>query len=159
MSAVRIPFETAPGARDALRGLEKYLAQCGLPRELLELVKLRVSLINGCEYCVDLHSNKLRAMGESEQRLDSVGVWREEPGYSARERAALAWAESLTRVVETGVPDSVFTEVSVQFTPKEIADLSYAVAVINAWNRLCVAFRIPPEHVMAERGSGKNAQG
>jgi len=151
VTAVRIPFETAPGARDALRGVEKYLAQCGLPRELLELVKLRVSLLNGCAYCVDLHWNKLKALGESEQRLYSVSVWREQTGYSPRERAALAWAESLTRVAETGVPDSAFAEVSAHFTPKEIADLSYAVAVINAWNRLCVAFRIPPEHGMAER--------
>lgn len=151
MSAVRIPFEVAPDAREAMRGVEKYLAQCGLPRELVELLKLRVSLLNGCAFCVDLHWNKLKAMGESEQRLYSVSVWREQSGYSPRERAALAWAESLTRVAETGVPDSVFAEVSAHFTAKEIADLSYAVAVINAWNRLCVAFRIPPERALPER--------
>jgi alkylhydroperoxidase family enzyme len=98
-----------------------------------------------------LHWNKLKALGESEQRLYSVSVWREQAGYSPRERAALAWAESLTHVAETGVPDSAFAEVSAHFTPKEIADLSYAVAIINAWNRLCVAFRIPPERVMPER--------
>ncbi len=151
MSGVRIPFDIAPGARDAMRGVEKYLAQCGLPRELLELVKLRVSLVNGCAYCVDLHWNRLKAMGESEQRLYSLGVWREQSGYSPRERAALAWAESLTRVAETGVPDPAFAEVSAHFTQKEIADLSYAVATINAWNRVCVAFRTPPEHAMPER--------
>lgn len=151
MTAVRIPFEVAPDARAAMHGVEKYLAHCGLPRELLELVKLRVSLLNGCAYCVDLHWNKLKAMGESEQRLYSVSVWREQAGYSPRERAALAWAESLTRVAETGVPDEVFAEASAHFTQKEIVDLSYAIATINAWNRLCVALRIPPQNAMPER--------
>jgi len=151
MSGVRIPFETAPEAREALRGLEKYLAQASLPRELLELVKLRVSLLNGCAFCVNMHWKNLRAAGESEQRLYSLAAWREQSGYSLRERAALGWAESLTHVAETGVPDAAFAEVSAHFSSKEIADLSYAVATINAWNRLCVAFRIAPEPSMPER--------
>jgi AhpD family alkylhydroperoxidase len=151
VSAVRIPFELAPDARDALRGLEKYLARSGLARELLELVKLRVSMINGCAFCVDMHWRNLRGAGESEQRLYSLAVWREQSGYSARERAALAWAESLTLVAATGVPDQSFAEVSAHFSAKEIADLSYAVAAINAWNRLCVAFRIAPAEPMPER--------
>lgn len=151
MSGVRIPFETAPEAREALRGLEKYLARASLPRDLLELVKLRVSMLNGCAFCVNMHWTNLRAAGESEQRLYSLAAWREQSGYSPRERAALAWAESLTRVAETGVPDAAFAEVSGHFSSKEIADLSYAIAVINAWNRLCVAFRIPPEPSMPER--------
>lgn len=151
MSGVRIPFETAPEAREALRGLEKYLARASLPRELSELVKLRVSMLNGCAFCVNMHWTNLRAAGESEQRLYSLAAWREQSGYSPRERAALAWAESLTHVAETGVPDAAFAEVSAHFSRKEIADLSYAIAVINAWNRLCVAFRIPPEPSMPER--------
>ncbi len=151
MSGVRIPFETAPEARDALRCLEKYLARASLPRELLELVKLRVSMLNGCAFCVNMHWTNLRAAGESEQRLYSLAAWREQSGYSPRERAALAWAESITHVAETGVPDAAFAEVSAHFSSKEIADLSYAIAVINAWNRLCVAFRIPPEPSKPER--------
>jgi AhpD family alkylhydroperoxidase len=151
VTGVRIPFDLAPEARDALRGLEKYLARASLPRELLELVKLRVSMLNGCAYCVNMHWTNLRAAGESEQRLYSLSAWREQSGYSPRERAALAWAESLTLVAATGVPDAVFAEISEHFSPKEIADLSYAVAAINAWNRLCVAFRVPPEPSLPER--------
>jgi AhpD family alkylhydroperoxidase len=151
VSSVRIPFETAPEARDALRGVEKYLAQASVPRELLELVKLRVSMLNGCAFCVNMHWTNLRAVGESEQRLYSLAAWREQSGYSPRERAALAWAESLTHVAETGVPDADFSEVSAHFSPKELADLSYAIALINAWNRLCVAFRISPEPPLPER--------
>jgi len=151
VTAVRVPFEVAPEAREALRGLERYLAGCGLPRDLLELVKLRVSFMNGCAFCIEMHWKRLEALGESAQRLYSLGAWREQSGYSPRERAALAWAESLTRVAETGVPDDVYAEVSAHFTPKELADLSYAVAAINAWNRLCVALRIPPEHPLPER--------
>jgi AhpD family alkylhydroperoxidase len=151
VTGVRIPFDLAPEARDALRGLEKYLARASLPRELLELVKLRVSMLNGCAYCVNMHWTNLRAAGESEQRLYSLSAWREQSGYSPRERAALAWAESLTLVAATGVPDAVFAEISEHFSPKEIADLSYAVAAINAWNRLCVAFHVPPEPSLPER--------
>lgn len=151
MSNVRIPFDLAPEARDAMRGIEKYLAGASIPRDLIELVKLRVSMINGCAFCVNMHWRYLRGAGESEQRLYSLAAWREQSGYSPRERAALAWAESLTHVSQTGVPDDAFAEVSAHFSPKEVADLSYAVAVINAWNRLCVAFRVPPEQSLPER--------
>lgn len=151
MSNVRIPFEIAPEAREAMRGVEKYIARSGLPRELVELVKLRVSMLNGCAFCVNMHWRGLRELGESEQRLYSLSAWREQSGYSARERAALEWAESVTQVAATGVPDPAFATVSAHFNPKEIADLTYAIATINAWNRLCVAFRIAPEEPLPER--------
>jgi AhpD family alkylhydroperoxidase len=151
MSEVRVPFEVAPEAREAMRGVEKYIARSGLPRALVELVKLRVSMINGCAFCIDLHWRNLRAVGETEQRLYSLAAWREQSGYSPRERAALAWAESVTLVAATGVPDAAFAEVSAHFDTKEIADLTYAIATINAWNRLCVSFRIAPEHALPER--------
>jgi AhpD family alkylhydroperoxidase len=151
MSTPRIPFEIAPEARDALRGLEQYLARSGLSRVLVELVKLRVSTLNGCAFCIDRHWRALRELGESEQRLYSLAAWREQSGFSPKERAVLAWAESVTNVATTGVPDAVFAEVSAHCSPKELADLTYAVAAINAWNRLCVAFRIPPEHPLPER--------
>jgi AhpD family alkylhydroperoxidase len=151
MSKVRIPFETAPEARQALRELEKYIARTELPRTLVELVKLRVSMLNGCAFCVDLHWRALRDAGETEQRLYSLSAWREQAGYSPRERAALGWAESLTHVADTGVPDADFAEISTHFSPREIADLSYVVAAINAWNRLCVAFRVQPANALPER--------
>jgi AhpD family alkylhydroperoxidase len=151
MSHVRIPFEIAPEAREALRGVEKYIACSGLPRELVELVKLRVSMLNGCAFCINMHWRHLRSFGESEQRLYSLSAWREQSGYSPRERAALDWAETVTQVAATGVPDPAFATVSAHFSPKEIADLTYAIATINAWNRLCVAFRIEPEDPLPAR--------
>jgi AhpD family alkylhydroperoxidase len=141
----RLSLDQAPGAREALRGLECYLAGCGLPRPLLELVKLRVSMINGCAFCVDLHWRALRGAGESEARLYGLSAWREQAGYSERERAALDWAESVTLVAQSQVPDAVYASASSCFNPQELADLTYAVAAINAWNRLCVAFRIQPK--------------
>jgi AhpD family alkylhydroperoxidase len=154
VSGLRIPFEAAPEARDALRGLERYLAGSGLPKALIELVKLRVSSINGCVFCIDMHWRALRELGESEQRLYSVNHWREQPhGYSPRERAALAWAESVTLVAATNVPDAVYAEVRAEFTEKETMDLTYAIVAINGWNRLCVALRIPPLNLLPERES------
>jgi AhpD family alkylhydroperoxidase len=144
VSAARIPFEVAPDAREALRGLETYLARCGLPRRLVELVKLRVSMINGCAFCVDMHWRALREAGEPEPRLYGLCAWREATAYSGPERAALAWAEAVTALGAGGVPDAVYAEISAAFSQKEVADLTYAVAAINAWNRLCVAFRIRP---------------
>jgi AhpD family alkylhydroperoxidase len=153
MTEARLTFDVSPEARQALRGLEKYLAGCGLPASLLELVKLRVSSINGCAFCIDRHWRALRGEGEPEARLYALSAWREQEGYSPRERAALGWAESLTTVATSGAPDALYAEVSAHFTPKELADLTYAIAAINAWNRLCVAFRIPPEHPLPERRS------
>jgi AhpD family alkylhydroperoxidase len=151
VSELRIPFDAAPEAREALRGLERYLAGTGLSKQLLELVKLRVSSINGCVFCVDMHWRALREQGESEQRLYSLNHWREQPhAYSPRERAALAWAESVTLVAQTNVPDAVYAEVRAQLSEKETIDLTYAVVAINGWNRLCVALRIPPLNALPE---------
>ncbi len=127
-----------------LIGLEKYLGESGLEEPLLLLVKLRASQINGCAYCLDMHWKDLRALGESEQRLYSLDAWQESPYYSDRERAALAWTEVVTRVSETHVPDEVYEEAKKHFSEKELADLTVAVATINAWNRLAIAGRTTP---------------
>jgi AhpD family alkylhydroperoxidase len=132
------------GALKALLDLEKYLHGCGLEEGLIHLIKMRASQINGCAYCIDMHSKDARAIGETEQRLYELNAWRETPFYTGRERAALAWTESLTLVAETHVPDDVYEEVRKQFSEKEIVDLTYAVAVINAWNRLAIAMRAVP---------------
>lgn len=135
--------KAAPGAFQAMYGLERYLHQCSIEAALLHLVKLRASQINGCAYCIDMHWKDLRALGESEQRLYSLRVWRECPWYSDRERAALAWTEAVTRV-EEGVPDDVYEEVRQHFTETELANLTLAIATINAWNRLSIAARLEP---------------
>ena len=137
-------MKVSQGAYHALSELEKYLHECGLEETLLNLIKLRVSQINGCAYCLDMHWKDLRALGESEQRLYSLDAWEESPYYSDRERAALAWAEAVTRVSETHVPDEVYEEAKKHFTEKELADLTVAVATINAWNRLAIAARTTP---------------
>jgi len=124
--------------------LEGYLDRCGLERSLTELVKLRASQINGCAYCIDMHTKDARAAGETEQRLYLLDAWRESPFYSPRERAALAWTESVTRVSETHVPDEVYDEARQRFSEKELVDLNWVVVAINAWNRLAIPFRTPP---------------
>jgi len=140
----RIDPKIAPGAYQAMGGLETYLHQSGLELSLLLLIKLRASQINGCAYCIDMHWKDSRANGESEQRLYGLDAWQESPYYTDRERAALAWAEAVTRVAETHVPDDVYEEVRPHFTQKELADLTLAVATINAWNRLAIATRAEP---------------
>jgi AhpD family alkylhydroperoxidase len=132
-----------PGAYKAMLGLEAYLATCGLEPGLVHLVKMRVSQINGCAYCLDMHSKDLRAAGDTEQRLYLLDAWREAPFYSERERAALAWAEAVTLVTDGHVPDEVFEDVRPHFTDAELINLTLAVTTINAWNRLNVAFRTP----------------
>ncbi len=136
--------KTAPGAVHSMLGLENYLRSTNLEAGLLDLVKLRVSFINGCAYCVDMHSKDARAAGETEQRVYSVPVWRETPSYSERERAALAWAETVTNVGYTHVPDEAFEEVKRHFSDKELADLTLAIVAINGWNRLAISFRAVP---------------
>ena len=130
---------------EAMRGLERYLKQSDLDARLVHLMKLRASQMNGCAYCIDMHSKDLRAAGDTEQRLYSLDAWRECPYYSERERAALAWTEALT-VLGAGdrVPDVVYEQVRQQFTEAEVADLSLAVATINAWNRLAISSRMTP---------------
>lgn len=136
--------KVARGAYAAMLGLEHYLQQCGLEQPLLDLIKLRVSQINGCAYCLDMHWKDLRANGETEQRLYGLDAWEESPYYTDRERAALSWAESVTKVSETHVPDEVYEKARKQFNDKELADLTLAVATINAWNRLAIAGRSVP---------------
>src|SRR5262245_60504043 len=132
------------GAFEALLGVEKYLHGSGLEPILLDLIKLRASQINGCAYCIDMHWKDLRAAGESEQRLYGLDAWEESPYYSDRERAAFAWAESITDLQNGHVPDEVFEYVKKSFNDKELADLTFAVTAINSWNRLNIAARTVP---------------
>ncbi len=140
----RLPYVklSAEPAR-SLFSLGAYLARCGLEKGLQELVKIRASQINGCAYCIDMHTKDARAGGETEQRIYALNAWRETPFFTDRERAALAWAEAVTRVSE-GVPDPVFEEASRHFTEKELVDLTWAIAAINAWNRIAISFRAVP---------------
>lgn len=137
-------FEVDSRALKSLYGLEVHLAKCGLDATLLHLVKLRVSQINGCAYCLDMHSKDLRAAGDPEQRLHVLSGWREAPFYSERERAALAWAEAVTLVTEGHVPDDVYEQARTLFNETELVNLTLAVVAINAWNRLNIAFRTVP---------------
>jgi AhpD family alkylhydroperoxidase len=134
----------APGAYQAMLGLERYLHECGLEANLLHLLKLRASQVNGCAYCIDMHWKDLRAAGESEQRLYGLDAWEESPYYSERERAALAWTEAVTLLTEGHVPERVYQAVKPHFSEKELADLTVAVATINAWNRLAISARTLP---------------
>jgi AhpD family alkylhydroperoxidase len=136
-------LKSAPGVYDAMRGLVRYVHQSGLEESLLHLIDVRVSQINGCAYCIDMHWKDLRALGETEQRLYGLDAWEESPYYTDRERAALAWAEALTNIREGRVPDEIYRQVQPFFTEKELADLSLAIVTINGWNRLMVAGRIP----------------
>ena len=137
-------LKSARGAYHAMLGIEHYLHQCGLEESLLHLLKLRVSQVNGCAYCIDMHWKDLRAIGESEQRLYGLDAWEESPYYTDRERAAFAWAESVTNIQDGHVPDSVFDHVKNFFSEKELADLTLAVTAINSWNRLSIAARTTP---------------
>ena len=133
-----------PGVVQAMLGLEKQVRKAGLDSKVIDLVRMRASQINGCAYCLDMHSKDARANGETEQRLYGLDAWRETPYYSARERAALEWTEALTLVAETGVPDDVYERVREQFSEDELVHLSLAIVAINGWNRLNVAARTVP---------------
>ena len=130
-----------PAAYRAMKAMQDYVDGCGLEHELLELVKLRASYMNGCAFCVDMHSKDARAAGEAEQRLYAVPVWRETPFFTPRERAALAWTEAVTEVGRSGVPDHVYEEARGHFSDAELVDLTMCVIAINGWNRLAVSFR------------------
>jgi AhpD family alkylhydroperoxidase len=136
--------KAAPGVYTALDALDQYLAECSLDESLLNLVRLRVSQINGCAYCVDMHWKDLRALGESEQRLYSLDAWRECPYYTDRERAALTWAEAVTLLSDGHVSEQVYEEVCSHFSERELCDLTLAVATINAWNRMSISARLVP---------------
>jgi AhpD family alkylhydroperoxidase len=130
--------EQFPGGARAIAGLEHAVLASSLEPGLLELVKIRVSQINGCAYCLAMHNRDARARGEHATRLDTVAAWREAPYDSARERAALAWCEALTELPRTGAPDEVYAAVEAEFSPAEIAALTFAIVAINGWNRLAV---------------------
>jgi AhpD family alkylhydroperoxidase len=139
----------APEALRAMLDLEKYVANSGLDHKLIHLMKMRASQINGCAYCIDMHSKDARAIEETEQRLYGLDAWRETPFYSERERAGLAWTEAITNVAQTHVPDDVYDEVRKQFSEKEIIDLTIVASVINMWNRLAISTRAVPGHYRA----------
>ena len=134
-------YSTSPDGVKGLMEIEKYVHRCGLEHSLLELIKMRSSQINGCAYCLDMHSKDARKAGETEQRLFGLSAWREAPYYTDRERAALAWTEALTLVSKTHVPDDVYKEARAHFSEKELVDLSFAIVAINSWNRMAIAFR------------------
>lgn len=141
----RLDFpKVSPDAYKAMAALEACVRQSGLESSLLELVKTRASQINHCAFCLDMHTQDARAHGETERRLYTLPAWRETPFFTDRERAALAWTESLTNVAQSHVPDDVYEAACKHFTEKELADLSLAIVAINGWNRLSVAFRKPP---------------
>jgi AhpD family alkylhydroperoxidase len=135
----------APGAYRAMAGLEGYVKQSSkLEPALLELVRMRVSQINGCAFCLDMHSKDARAAGETEQRLYALNAWRETPFFTHRERAALAWAEAITLISSGRAPDEVFEEARKEFTEEELVNLTIAIVAINGWNRLAIGFRAVP---------------
>lgn len=138
----RLNYRTqSPKGMEAMLGLETYVRSSGLEKSLLELVKTRVSQINGCAYCLDMHTKDARAAGETEQRLYTLSAWREAPFFTARERAALAWAEAVTQIAEGPIEDVLYESARQQFGEKELVDLTLAVIAINGWNRLAIPFQ------------------
>jgi AhpD family alkylhydroperoxidase len=138
------PYQAAPDTLKALMALETEVQGSGLEQSLIELVKTRASQINGCAFCINMHTQDARKHGETEQRLYLLDAWRESPVYSDRERAALAWTEAVTRISETHAPDGVYEEVRAQFSEAETVNLTMLIATINAWNRIAISFRLVP---------------
>jgi len=136
------PYEKAPGILNPMLGLAKYMSESTIENSLIDLIDFRISQINGCAYCLDMHSKDLRAAGETEQRLYVLDAWREAPFYSERERAALLWAEAINNYHDDRVPDEVYAEASTKLSEKELIDLAMAVNAINCFNRINIAFRV-----------------
>ena len=151
------PYKASPKGYQAMAALQQFVDSCGLERPLLELVKMRASQINGCAYCLDMHSKDARALGEREQRIYLLDAWREAPFYTDRERAALEWTEAVTLVASSRVGDDVYERVKPHFTAEELANLTLAIATINSWNRLSIAFRAIPgtykSHLQPQKAS------
>ena len=144
------PYQAAPNTLKALMALESEVRGSGLEQSLIELVKTRASQINGCAFCINMHTQDARKHGETEQRLYLLDAWRESPVYSERERAALAWTEAVTQISETHAPDGAYEEVRAQFSEAETVNLTMLIATINAWNRIAIGFRlVPPVRVKA----------
>ncbi len=135
--------QRAPAGYRAMAALNRYVEGCGLEHSLLELVKMRASQINGCAYCIDMHSKDARALGESEQRLYALNAWRETPFYTDRERAALALTEAATRIADAHVSDALYEEASQHFSDEELVNLMLAIVTINGWNRIAITFQSP----------------
>jgi AhpD family alkylhydroperoxidase len=143
-------FEAAPDTLKALRALEAQIQSTGLEKSLIEIVKIRASQINGCAFCLNMHTEDARKRGETEQRIYLISAWRESPLYTDRERAALAWTEAVTLISQTHAPDDVYEAVRAQFSEEDTVNLTMLIATINAWNRLAIAFRaIHPVKVKA----------
>lgn len=141
----RIDFlKVAPQAYRAMAGLESYVRHSGLEPSLLSMIKVRASQINGCAYCIDMHTKDARAEGETEQRLYAIAAWQETPFFTDRERAALAWTEALTLISETHAPERIYQEARERFSEQEMVNLSMAIVTINGWNRLALGFRTVP---------------
>lgn len=136
-------IKASPGAFKAMFSLEMHL-KGKFDASIMHLLKLRASQINGCAYCIDMHWKDARAAGETEQRLYSLDAWRESPFYTDKERAALAWTEAVTKISETHAPEEEFAAVRAVFSDQELADLTWAIAAINAWNRVAISFRATP---------------
>ena len=152
--------KAAPGSAQAMFKLQKFVEDSGLERPLLELVKIRVSQINGCAFCLDMHTKDARALGESEQRLYALNAWRETPFFTERERAALAWAEVVTLISQSHASDEEFQAARTQFSEEELVKLTMAIIAINGWNRLAISFRETPgtyvsnlQNYVASRGN------
>ena len=137
--------KVSPAVYQAAAALQTYVDQSGLDAKLRELMKIRASQINGCAFCLAMHTRDARKIGETDERMHLLAAWREAPVYSARERAALAWVEAITLVTQGHVPDEAFEAVRKQFSEKKIVDLTAAAAAINTWNRIAIAFRVPPQ--------------
>ena len=135
--------EIAPGAYRSMLGLERYVGESGLEHSLLELVRTRASQLNGCAFCLDMHSKDAIAAGETPQRLLVLSAWRDAPFYTERERAALAWTEAVTQLGPSGVPDELYRTTRQQFDERQLVDLTMAIVAINGWNRLAIAFHSP----------------
>ena len=136
--------KVAPGVYDAMDALDTYLNASPVDQKLLHLIRLRASQLNGCAYCIDMHWKDLKALGDTDQRLYGLDAWRESPYYTDTERAALAWTEAVTFIAEGQGPDDLFAELQKQFDARAVADITLAIAAINAWNRLSIAARLTP---------------
>jgi AhpD family alkylhydroperoxidase len=145
MTAPRVNYaQVAPHAFKALLGLEKALGESSLEKSLHELIKIRASQLNACAYCIDMHTNDALKLGETPRRIFALSAWHETPFFTDRERAALLWTETLTLLAEKGAPEEIYNEVAGQFEERELADLTFAIATINAWNRFGVGFAMQP---------------
>lgn len=146
-------YKTLPKGLEAMLGLQKVVDDSKIDHKLLELVKIRASQINGCAHCLEMHTKDAIALGEDQNRLHVLAAWREAPFYSPRERAALAWCESLTNISATGAPDDVYKEVESLFSPEELVELTLSIVTINGWNRLAVGFKSEVGNYVSNKNS------